>query len=165
MGILTPTNKEYNVVTGLITEGFSLWGQGCKIYKPIKTDKDSDRDSIHYYDGYTFSNILFSDDLTDIKMKGKNWSKERGDALDAYISLVDGLDINKGCVIDITPSFHNSNAKFIVSKVLGQVNSVYLKVSLVPYRESLAVEIAKDKDTSTKVDDGNLKVNKPFLKR
>lgn len=165
MGLLTPKGKEFDVVSNLITEGLNLWGVDCKVYTPTHTEPDLDMDKYYYYDGFTVSTILFTDALTDVKLKGNKWSKEKNEYLEAYISIKDSINIFKGTVIDIAPAYHNDNAKFFVYETLGQLESVYLKVKLVPYRESLAVKLEAVKDTSTTEKVGNIIKPRPFLKR
>lgn len=167
MGLLTPNDFEYQLLSDFIVEALHLLGQDCIIYTPIDEVKDSDMDKILHFNTGVMSNILFADDLTNNKLKNKtHWSKETGDVIEAYIGLKDCHTIVNNSVIDITPSFYNSNSRFIVKNVFGQVNSTYLKVTLVPYRESVATSLVKESEIDGKVTDENsITTNRPKLNR
>lgn len=167
MGLLTPRDNEYQLLASFVQEALTLLGQECNVFTPIGSVKDIGMDSIKFYDESTSALILFADDLVNNKLKGKHWSKEKGEFIEAFISIQDATRIVVGSVIDITPAFFNESAMFIVNRIEGQVNSIYLKIFLVPYRKSLDVELVPEKDTSVKVvEEGtNIIKDRPFLKR
>ena len=168
MGSLTPKNFEYNLLANFITEALKLHGQDCVVY-PIKSKTpDNDMDDMHVYAESYNTTILFADVLTDNKLKNsKSWSKETGSPIEAYIDLSNSQFITQDAIIDITPNFYNDSTKFIVTNVFGQVNSVWLKVYLVPYRKSPAVNT--DNTDSTILDEkivtNGVTIERPRLKR
>lgn len=165
MGNITPKNNEYNLLSGFIEEALDLLGQECLIYLINDTIKETPSDSILYYDKPIKSNILFEDDLRDVKMKGKHWDKEVDMEFIAYIGLDDLSKIKKHCIVETTPSFFNAPSKFLITDIYGQVNSTYARVKLVPYRQSLRTELDVKKDTETKYTENGIVYRKSHLKR
>ena len=167
MGALTPKDFEYNLLSQFIIEAMKLHGQDCIVYPISSKVPDRDMDDMHIYKESHKTTILFVDVLTDNKMKNKtHWSKETGSFIEAYIGLDNAFTICKDTIIDITPNFYNENAKFIVTNTFGQVNSVWLKVTLVPYRESPAVNLTNTEDTKIdEVVNDDVIIDRPKLNR
>ena len=168
MGRLTPRDFEYELLSQFIIEALNLHGQDCIVYPITNKIPDNDMDDMHVYGDSYKTTILFADVLTDNKLKNKtNWSKETGTAIEAYIGLDNAFNITKDTVIDITPNFYNNSAKFIVTNTYGQVNSVWLKVNLVPYRESPSVNLNNEVTTQIdgKVNENGIIIDRPKLKR
>lgn len=167
MGILTPEPKEYDFLSMNIVEGIKLWGQECQLYAVESRAQDGDMDTIKYYKKPLNGYILFADDIQDAKLKNKShWSKETGEYIEAFVGLNADDVLTVDTIIDIIPRYHNSNSKFIVQRILGQINTYYYKIQLVPYRESQATSTDPEKVVDgTVTDKDGIITDKPFLKR
>ena len=168
MGSLTPKDFEYNLLSKFIIEALKLHGQDCIVYPIQSKVPDSDMDDMHIYAESYKTTILFVDVLTENKLKDSvSWSKESGSPVEAYIGLDNAMTIVKDTIIDITPNFYNNSAKFIVTNMYGQVNSVWLKVLLVPYRESPAVNLTNTESTiiDDKLIEEGVIIDRPKLNR
>lgn len=189
MGSITPKNNEYNLLSSFIEEALSLLGQECKIYyildnlaktpynaivdkattdkamMDVTSIKETESDSILYFDEPVQSFILFEDDLRDVKLKQNSWDKETDLELIAYVSLSDLYSLSKNCLVEVTPSFYNRCSSWLITDIYGQVNSTYARVRLVPYRKSLRTDLDLNKDISTEVNVNGITTRKKYLKR
>lgn len=164
MGFLTPSEREYGLITSFNDEAFKLLGQECDIYFISSLTPDSGRDNFAEYEYSLKSYILFETNLDENKTKNHKWSKETGSNIVAYVPLEYNEEYN-GALVDITPQYYNHNSKFKISSVLSQVNSTYLKVTLVPYRSSSSVDLSSANNTDSVVEEDGIVKRKPYLKR
>lgn len=169
MGELTPKSFEYDLLRDFIKEGLNLLGQECLISIVKETASDLGRDKYFTYEDATQGYILFADDLSDNKVNSNNyWRKETGNYIEAYIKLPEPFNNLKNSIIDITPSYWNGNSKFKVHSSYGQVNSIYNKVHLVPFRDSIAVNVEntlEEKQDEIEVTKDSLIKHKSYLNR
>lgn len=168
MGKLTPVTSEYNLQSNFIAEALDLLGQECKLYLVKNSEADLGRDVYYDYESPVDTCILFADVMSDNKVnKDSYWQKETNNYIEAYLKLPSDYTY-KDAIVSIEPLHWNKESRFIIKDVYGQINSIYNKVHLVPYRKSKATDesiLMEDKHKEFVTDiDGVIK-HKNYLNR
>lgn len=164
MGKITPSNKEFALLATFNREGFDLLGEECLLYTVLDSVEDSSNGKLHNYDNPIKLHVVFEEN--EVKLKSRNVNTETDGARVAFLKLPDvELPTNlKDSILEVM-AFYNNNSKYVIRRVYGQVNTIYLKVEVVPYRESKSYAIEDNKKKEEIIDHGYLKKSKEFLKR
>ncbi|WJZ23494.1 hypothetical protein LIS04_66 [Listeria phage LIS04] len=163
MGLFTPENNEYNLLSTMFNEAARLFGNSVTVKISHIKDNDIYNDPTYEYESEQEIDIIFEDTPRLKTLKELNWFSEDADILPllAYISTQDinnlKLSTLRGTLLEIPYKLDNGydTNKFEIADTRGLGPSqVYWVCKLVPYRVDNTQGV-KDKVGSDKDQDDN----------